>query len=807
MIIQTRDFEDMIAEIKAGRLCFLDTETCGLHGVAVLIQYAMDDGQIYLYEPWKEPFSRTIQLLEAIATRDLVGFNLSFDAFHCCKMYTLWCEVVKQNPHLEHELPERCIATVVSCENAAMDGKCWKPRASCDLMLWCRKNQYQTLMRRPDIRIRRVPVQLAYVLAEELEERIDIPDIYFAKFKDRDARWRVFDIEDEIYFKDVVLKFNAAGGLKYLAEHALGHKPSAKFQDIELDTSHRPEEIGYAPTVRGSKAKFGDDCQSWDKVVHLHVNHWNSEPAAREYAELDIVYTRDLYYHVDAPEPGDDDSELACMVAAVRWHGFEIDLDGMATLREQAQAIVDASPINTNSSTDVRLYLAEVMDDLEYIIIADSTRKEILEEIATSADWQEDNPEAVARCKQLINIKVAKKEVELYDKLKMAGRLHADLNVIGTKSSRMSGGGGLNVQGIKKAKFVRKQFPLSWEGTRLCGGDFDSYEVTLADAVYDDKDLRDSLLSGRKIHGMFGTALFPGQTYEQILASEGHPTNDMYSKAKQGVFALIYGGNANTLCINLGLTLDVATEAYQAWLDMFPGIGSAMERIKSSFMALQQPGGLGTAIAWVEPDDSIETKAGFKRYFTLENMVAKALFELAQNPPKKWREVKIKVARRDRLQTASGACQSALYGAAFSILSSTVRAAANHEIQCLGATICKQVQRAVWDIQPCGVNEFCVAPLNIHDEILSATNPDYVERVADVVEEAVESHREMVPLIGMTWNLWMDNWAEKKGGAVTRFIGPLKNPNHGKPEEELVNVESQSGSEWLAEFEETEGTI
>jgi hypothetical protein len=800
--ITENDFNFMLAEIDAGRLCFLDTETCGFHGIAVLLQYAMDDGEIYLYELWKEPFSRTLRLFEALAQRDLIGFNLSFDAFHMCKTYTVWSAVVEQFPSFADAIPEDHLDLVIACEMDGRDGLCWKPRSACDIMLWCRKNKYQTLMRRPDIRIRRVPVQLAYVLAEELEERIDIPDIYFAKFKERDARWRVFDIEDEVYFKDVVLKFNAAGGLKYLAEHALGITPDAKFEDIELDPVYRPDEIGYAPHIPGTIAKFGEEGLNWGKVVRKHIEHWHSEPAAREYAKNDIVYTRGMYEHIDSPEPGDDDSELACMVAAVRWHGFEIDLDGIAELRVGAQAVVDAAPINVNKHNDVRLYLGEVMDDLEYILIADSVRKEILVEIISSADWQEDNPAAVERCQQIMNIKIAAKEVELYDKLLLAGRLHASLNVIGTKSSRMSGGGGLNVQGIKKAKFVRRKFPMCWDGTVLCGGDFDSYEVTLADAVYNDRELRESLLSGKKIHGMFGTALYPGQTYEQILASEGHPTNDMYSKAKQGVFALIYGGNANTLCINLGLSLEDATAAYAAWLEMFPGIGDAMARISDRFMALQQPGGLGTGISWVEPDECIETKAGFKRYFTLENMVAKTLFELAQAPPKKWKEVKIKVARRDRLQTASGAAQSALYGAAFSILSAVVRAAANHEIQCLGATICKQVQRAVWDIQPCGANPFRVAPLNIHDEILSATDPDYVDEVAEVIETAVESHRDMVPLIGITWNLQQDNWADKKHGAVVKFIGPLKNPQHAG-----ALAEEQTGAEWYDQFEESEGAI
>jgi len=60
--------------------------------------------------------------------------------------------------------------------------------------------------------------------------------------------------------------------------------------------------------------------------------------------------------------------------------------------------------------------------------------------------------------------------------------------------------------------------------------------------------------------------------------------------------------------------------------------------------------------------------------------------------------------------------------------------------------------------------------MNIHDEILCVTNPDFVELVAETVQKAVESFRKYVPLIGMKWNLAMDNWAEKKHTAQQLHI-------------------------------------
>ena len=135
-------------------------------------------------------------------------------------------------------------------------------------------------------------------------------------------------------------------------------------------------------------------------------------------------------------------------------------------------------------------------------------------------------------------------------------------------------------------------------------------------------------------------------------------------------------------------------------------------------------------------------------------------------------ECKIKVVRNTKkgVQEAYGAVASALFGAAFQIQAANQRAATNHEIQSPGGQITKAVQRLIWDLQPAGVHPLYVAPMNIHDELMCVTHPEYVDRVADVVKTCVEHYRELVPLLGMTWNKEMANWAEKKGGAVTLKI-------------------------------------
>lgn len=891
---------------NADKRIYLDSETCGLHSMMVLLQYAVDDGDIVLYHVWKHSVGETLDLIEWICEHTVVGFNLVFDWFHIQKIHSIFSLCPRD------WIPEEHIEEIAMLEPKGQNGLCVKPANALDLLLHSRKGPYQSLMARSDIRIRRVPTPLAYALAQELEARVEIDGIYFARSHDKDApHWQVFDCKNRTtnefdpHFKDVVLRFNPAGGLKFLAEHALGYKPKYHFEAVELDPKYRPKELGYAPyalavstperrwevykTEDGKRKIVG---LAWPALIKLHIDHWFTNEPAQEYASDDIKYTRELCFHfakiagVDVLPAGDDDSVLACMVPVIRWRGFKIDSYGMRKLLRKARQVVKESPVNINKPAEVRAYIGECLDDMEKVVIVTSTKKANLQAIAA---WKLDGPEPCSKCEEtgqheggfchrcngtgtmspvgdvtsdhgnhpaairawaILNVKIAGKEVELYRKLIKAKKFHASFNVVGTLSSRMSGGDGLNAQGIKGTKEVRCMFPLAWdmesvdnlqqsmlsitggsardahiaEQYVLCGGDFDSFEVTLADAVYKDPDLRKALTtrvtchkckgSGRvipcippdklckpckqckngeqaekckgreeiecedcegtgettkKIHALFGMCLFPGTTYEDIVNSSG-TKNDMYTKGKQGVFAMIYGGDFNTLVRNLGISKEIAQAAFDTWNKWFPQSAKARDRTFKAFCSMRQ---LDNAqVVWGDPADYVESFLGFRRYFTLENMIAKVLHDLAKKPPKAWKECKIKVIRNAHkgVQQAYGAVASALFGAAFQIQAGNQRAAANHEIQSPGGQITKRVQRVVWDLQPCGVHPLYVAPMNIHDELMCVTHPAYVERVAQAVKQSVEGFRELVPLIGMTWNKEQANWAEKKGGSVTLKI-------------------------------------
>ena len=83
---------------------FLDSETCGLHSIAVLLQYAIDEGPVVLYEPWKEPVWRTRGLLRDFTKYNLIGFNLGFDVFHVAKLATIW-ELLPDDLIPEQDIP------------------------------------------------------------------------------------------------------------------------------------------------------------------------------------------------------------------------------------------------------------------------------------------------------------------------------------------------------------------------------------------------------------------------------------------------------------------------------------------------------------------------------------------------------------------------------------------------------------------------------------------------------------------------------------------------------------------------------
>jgi hypothetical protein len=857
---------------------YIDSETIGFHGLATLLQYAFEDGPVVLHNLWDVPAKDTLALIEEFMRHTLCFFNATYDMFHICKIYTMFRLLPPDA--IPGELPVEVLA---QAEMDGRDGPCLKPKNVICLMLHSRKGKFQSLMSRHDIRVTKVPTILCKPLADELEKRIELDGILFAGRANQNApKWGIYDRikrgkEDQVdpNFKDVTLKFKPNRGLKYLAQHCLGLDPTYhSFKEVYPVRQHKLTELGHVPFALGlSNAEkewkvFDKQGKlkgyAWPALLKGDIEHWRNNLEAREYGGDDVTYTRLLDEYFEFPEAGDDDSVLACMVSAVRWHGFTIDIDQINLLLRKSLSVLEASPVNINKPAQVKAYIRHVMDESEATLIDKSTKKANLEKIRSKyvvprdaldptlcdepchdckgsckcvrcggtglepldkngkppedplclgckgngkcprclATGREPGGEFCVRClgeggecprcdgrgflylgptnaakraDEILKIKAAAKEVELYRKLLQAGRFHASFKVIGTLSSRMAGGDGLNAQGIKGSEEVRSSFPLMWGDMILCGGDFDGFEVTLADAVFQDARLREDLLAGKSIHTLMALELYPDKNEAQIKASKGFKDGgdvDMYTRAKQSVFALLYGGDHTTINKKLNIEMKIAEMACENFQNKYPGMREARKRVEEMFGALAQDED-GGKITYKEPAEYIETFLGFRRYFTIENKIAKALFDLAHNVPRNWCNLDFKVNRREKDQTPAGAVASALYGAAFQIQAANIRAGNNHLIQSPGAIITKDLQRRIWDLQPAGIGEWIVAPINIHDEVLTVTHPDHADEVADIVVEVVESYRDRVPLIGIKWVKRMNNWAGKKGGGeATLHVGP-----------------------------------
>ncbi len=715
-------------------MIYLDTESCGLVGPVILIQYAYDDGPVILHNVWESSVKSTLHLIERICNNDVCGFNLTHDWFHLTKLFNLFESLSNRS-----ECP--CIKEVVDSHRHSYTRYCLRPKKALDLYLHARKGPWQSLMNRRDIKIKRIPIELAFQLAQVLKVKFPLPYIYFARGTEG-YQWKVEPCEGDPHFANIVLRFKASAALKILSSEIF----KTNFSDFPLPKYLYPQESSYNPYDT-----------RWESVINEHIKFWTNSKKARSYAEQDVILLQRLYHHFGEPDFGDADSELACCIGASRWRGFEIDLVQVQNRSSNQYEILKKPKININSHIEVRRYLMSVATPEEQLCIPNTTAK-TLEQLASF------NSVLGVKAKEIYDARKSKKEIDILEKLKEVGRYCPNFNIIGTRSGRMSGGsemgsagGSINPQGIPRSKTYRSLFKLSNTCNTLSGGDFEGFEITIADAVYNDKNLRSDLQSGKSFHGLFGEALYD-LPYDQIMASKGKDT-DYYTPSKNSTFGIIYGALPPKIATVAGISEAEAESAYSLLIKRYPRIGISRKIIFDAFCSMRQPGGLGTSVEWHEPPEYISSLLGFKRYFTMENNIIRTLFKLAQNPPKEL-DFPGRVLRRDRKQTPRGAMQSALYGCAFQLQAYNMRAAANHVIQSTAAEITKHLQCRLWKHQPCSIHPWVSQSLNIHDEVLVVHPPEETKNIMDTVNEVVEEFRKIVPLIKMDWKTNLKNWSE-----------------------------------------------
>lgn len=717
-------------------MIFLDTETCGLVGPIVLIQYQEDEPKPVLHEVWQEPVKKTLQLIERICDSDVCAFNLSYDWFHITRLYN----VLKSLPD-KFNPPK--IEAFLKNNNRYNTHWCLKPKSALDLFLFTRKTKWQCLMDRRPITIRRVPTEIATHLARILATKIHFSDIFF-KRRPHGYEWKVDVDEDDTEFADIKLIFGASGGLKPLCEELF----ATKTYDFPIPKKYWPVEKSYNPYY----------VEGWRAMLPVHIEWWRTNRNARVYAEQDVELLKRLHQYFGEPNCGDTDSELSVAVGAARWRGFAIDRERSATRYREKCITAKSTP---TSPAEVKSYLRE---SCPFIRIKDTT-KNTLEKLSKM-----DGPVG-DKATQILEARKAEKEVQILKSLLETEQFCPDFKVIGAKSGRMSGGsdlglsgGSINPQGIQHNPEFRALFILASNTDVLSGGDFKQFEVSIGDAVYNEPNLRRNLLAGKSVHGLFGEMLYEA-SYAKVMSTKG-TENDLYYPAKHSFFGYLYGAQEYTLSRRAGVTEAKAKHTLQRLAEEYPRVVSVREAIFANFCTLKQPSGIGTEIICSEPKDSIASLLGYRRYFTLENYIIRSLFQLAQDAQQSLKEFStfagLVQRRQGRQQTKLGATQTALYAAAFNIQSQVMRAAANHVIQSTGAEINKEIQLKIWSLQPNGIHFWRVQTLNIHDENLVVHCPELSQTIQDNVLERVGDYRELIPLISMDWRQNVSDWSKLK---------------------------------------------
>jgi len=802
---------------------FTDTETCGLHGVPVLLQVAVDDGPVKLHHLWLEPIHSTLDIIEKIVDGRVVAHNLRFDWFMLSKFYNMLKWLVDQvdfNPNLSPV--DIAVDSMAEAEWQSQFGPCLKPAAAVDTWLLASKGEDQSyLMDTKALYVRRVPIGMADTLCSALNEATDLPWLLFAGKKDQEQRWVVVDNTDrrtgevDPYWKDCKISFKPSKGLKDLAMFLCDYKSPAKFDEIAYEVY--PAEEGFAPFAKllssadkewlypvrkkNTKGEYVTKLvQTWPGIISEHIQHWKTNQDAQAYAEDDIHMLRSLYEKFGSLE-NDEDSMVACQVASVRLRGFKVNIPGVEELKKESEAIVSTAKLNVNSPKQVAGFIAEALDPMEQLILTNGCDQKVIDGIkieftleeqeecycedgkvddgGTEVDCPRCNGQGsvgpgpmpvVDRAKHIESVRKHSKRIELFNKLLLAKRAYPDFNVIGTKSGRMSGASGLNFQGIDHSDAVRSLFVLADDGLVLSAGDYAGQELAIAATAMKDDDLMRDMQSGQKLHGIFAAQAYE-TTYEEIMRSYEEDDDPRYGKGKGGVFAILYGGTFQTVAKNMGIEVEVAEAAYNRMVAKYPQMGNTRKAITERFSSMHQ-----TAEGKIEyrdpPEKFIESVFGFKRYFETEYEIQRMILSVIKNMPQKWKDIDLKVERKEgKLQSMSGALCSALYGAAFSIQNKVIRASNNHVIQSTGRHLTVGMQAAVWKIQPQGIHPFKLTLMSIHDELAVVTPPEVVSEVQEVLESKVAEQCKVIPLTSIEWFTGNKSWAEKGHGAEGRFFG------------------------------------
>lgn len=753
-------------------MLFLDTEGMGFCGPTLLYQYADGgDAPVELWDVFYKPVRETLELLEWFMTKEITCWNLTFDMFHVVQQFNVLLQIENKSlPPYPEEYAD--IEFGNPCTHFL------RPKAALDLMIHSVKDQYQFLMNRRPFRIKLVPRNLAEKLADALNQKIEYESILFYKYSKKESvGWEVIEsIPARADFVDVIVRFNPSRSLDAIGDYVLGEGKDPLLWDQ------------LPPLVENQWMPYGGN---WVDVADYYIDWWRNNKEGRRYAVRDVVMMQELWNHFGRPPAGDYNSELCVVVANSRWKGFSVDEAELQKSVDEALEEIATSPVNVNSSRQVLKWLRAGAEPA-YAPLLIKTDKATLKSMTNLHKGRE----LGRRCQRILELRKAHAHERTFKKFKKVRRLHPDYTVFGTLSDRMSGRGGFNAMAINKR--YRRLFTMADEGEELQGGDFSAFEVSIAQAVYQDENMRQELLKGSKIHAQMAADIF-GMDYEDILLTEkgvcgkcdgtgiintddsayaeeirsyggaeratcdfcegSGEVDAKYDKGKASFFASMYGAQALKLSVISGLPIAQTEEGLESFYRRFPGMAKTKRKIERDFTMVRF---WHKERTFLDPCRYVESMYGHRRYFDLEIDTVRSLFYYLTGDTTALGGNRTKCVRREvkGAQTQNEAARSAIFGAMMGIQSSVQRQAGNHIVQSPGATLNKELQLLVWKtLQPVGVHPVQVRVINNHDELVAVTAKGV--DLTGVVAEFVEEKKKDIPLLEMQWDRNQRYWGSK----------------------------------------------
>lgn len=761
---------------------YFDTETLGLYGPPAIIQYAFDDEDPIMYNPWLESAGKTRDLIRRIVASRAVAHNITFD---WQKLHGLWAGLTD---FADNEGPITDIDRYVRSEFIHRSHACLKPAAAVCTLLVCQKELGGSALAAKQIRVRKVPAHAADLLCGLLNSKTDLPAILFARQKTKREPWTVGENDEGMGWKDIVLNFAPSNGLKEVSRYVLGVQDTQKI-GAEVLPPVMPDEIGYCPYVHVLAQRMEcHDMKLWPELLKDHIDFWNNDPSAVRYALDDITLLRNLDVHLGKRDT-DFDSEIACQVASCRMAGFAIDTDKLSVELSKSKQVVSTRKVNVDSPNQVREFLAETLDPLEQEVIMHGCDKGVLksiikEYVATEREyccgegcgycdgkgWIEPGLLPVAqRADHILTIRKHKKRMQLYSKLDLAGSAYPSFRVIGAKSGRMSGADGLNYHGIDGSKEIREVFTLAEGDWVVSGGDMNSQELAIAAAVMKDESLGDVLRDNKKLHAIFAASA-SGLPYEQIMQYADDKTrieSKLYAQGKVCAYSIMYGASAFNVSQTMNCTIEEAQQYIDGFFDRFPHMAETRKLVNRKFTVLTSDE--NNRMVLRQPEQNyIESAFGFRRSFQTELDVMFCIRDAMQEI-NVWRNERPELAsilnqavvRKEKkgVQKTAGALSSSLYACIFSLQGKILRAAMNHLIQSAGRTCTLRVQKRIWDeVQPQGINPFEVKLMSIHDELATVSPRRNCEKITYAVKDEMAKLTETVPLLSLDWATDVGSW-------------------------------------------------